>query len=146
MTHENDTIGELIGLTDRLAAVMVSEVELLRAMRAGEIGALQEEKARLAAAYASALETVRKTPALIEGCGADRRAALEEATARMSARVDENLCAVKAAQIVNELLIRTLGAAVAEMQTPAGAYTASGAAAAAGASSGQVPLALDHQI
>ena len=136
--------GEFIDLTNRLAAVMTREAELLRAMRSSEIAALQEGKAALAAAYAGALGVVRKNAAEVNAAGPGRRQALEEATAGLKRAVDDNLRAVNTARTVNERLIKALSAAVAETRLPVATYTAAGTSAAAPA--GQLSLAVDNRI
>ena len=135
-------IADLVDLTGRLTAAMSSEVELLRAMRTSEIAALQDDKATLAAAYASALETLRKNPAAVNGAGLGK--ALKEVTAGLKATLEDNLRAVKAAQMANERLIRALSAAFAEASLPAALYTSAGTTAALHAH--PLALAVDDRI
>ena len=135
-------IADLADLTSRLTAAMSSEVELLRTMRASEIATLQDDKATLAAAYASAFETLRKNPAAVNGAGP--RKALKEMTAGLKATLEDNFRALKAAQMANERLIRALSAAVAEARLPAALYTSAGTTDAF--SPHPLALAVDHRI
>lgn len=142
----NGQIGTLIDLTERLTEVMAREVEHLRAMRSSEIATLQEEKARLAAAYAGAFETVRENPAAVTDAEPRLRGVLKEATASLQATVEDNVRAITAAKALNERLIRALSAAVAETLMPVAAYTSTGGTAPPASAAGRVSLAVDNRI
>ncbi len=146
MTSERNQIGLLIDLTGRLTAIMNQEIELLRAMRASDIGALQEEKVKLATSYASIFQAVRKTPSMVKNAAPQLREALKQATARLKATLDDNLLAVHAAKDVNERLIRAISDAVTQTKAAAPVYTATGSTAPAAAAAGAVSLAIDHHV
>lgn len=146
MTSERNQIGLLIDLTGRLTAIMSQEIELLRAMRASDIGALQEEKVKLATAYASVFQAVRKTPSVVKNAAPQLREALKQATARLKATLDDNLLAVQAAKDVNERLIRAISDAVTQTRAAAPVYTATGSTAPVAAAAGSVSLAIDHHV
>lgn len=144
MKTERNQIESLIDLTSRLTSIINQEIGLLRAMRTTEIGPLQEEKARLATAYADAFQAVRKRPAVVKDADPGSREALKQATAALRVALDENVLAVHAAKDVNERLIRAISDAVAQTKDTAPVYTATGASAAAAA--GAVSLAIDQRI
>ena len=134
-------VGELTGLTERLTAVMAHEVALLGDGRAGEIAALQAEKAALAAAYASAVK--RADAAAVGRADKGLRTALKQATARLKEGMAENVRAIAVAKTFNERLMRTLGEFVAESRRAG--YTAAGGAAAA-TPAGRVAVTLDEAV
>ena len=146
MTSEQNLIGSLIDLTGRLTSIVHQEIELLRTMRASEIGALQEEKVKLATTYASAFQTVRKMPSLVKDAEPRLREVLRQSTARLKTALDDNILAVHAAKEVNERLIRAISDAVTESRSAAPVYTATGGTAPAATAAGVVSLAIDHHI
>ncbi|MFQ5786040.1 MAG: hypothetical protein ACE5H8_14630 [Alphaproteobacteria bacterium] len=146
MTRETGQIGELIDITGRLAAVMAEETALLRAMRTSEIEPLQEIKSTLAAAYAGALESLRRNPPLIRDAGPDLRETLKGATDDLIAKLGDNLSVVHAARTVNERLIRTLGDAVAEQRSPIHTYSSNGGKTQSDTDGGALSVTVDHRI
>lgn len=144
--NANSQIGTLIDLTERLTEVMAREVEHLRAMRSSEIATLQDEKARLAAAYIGAFETLRENPAAMTDAEPRLRGVLKKATAVLQATVEDNVRAITAAKALNERLIKALSAAVAETLMPVAAYTSTGGTAPTASVAGPVSLAVDNRI
>lgn len=142
-TSQIDTLIELSG---RLARLLESESEHLRAMRLSDLAELQEEKAKLAAAYAGAFESVRDNPSAVREAEAGLRAALKDATGGLRETIGANVRAITAAKTINERLVRALSEAVASTLMPLAAYTATGGTAPASSLAGQVPLAIDNQI
>lgn len=146
MTSQRNQIDNLIDLTSRLTSIINQEVSLLRAMRSSDIGPLQDEKTKLAMAYAGAFQAVRKTPSVVKDADASVREALKQATAALKVALDENMLAVHAAKDVNERLIRAISDAVSQTRATAPVYTATGSSASAAAVAGSISLAIDQRI
>ena len=143
---EHSQIDTLIELSDRLSRLLARESEHLRAMRLNNLAALQEEKAKLAAAYSGAFETVRANPSAVKSAETGMRKALRDATSGLRDKVADNMSALSAAKVVNERLVRALSDAVATTLMPIAAYTATGETAPISAAAGRVPLAIDNRI
>ena len=139
-------IDTLIELSGRLSRLLARESEHLRGMRLNNLAALQEEKAKLTAAYSGAFETVRANPSAVKSAETGMRKALKDATSGLKDKVAVNMSALSAAKMVNERLIRALSDAVATTLMPIAAYTATGGTAPTPTATGQVPLAIDNRI
>ena len=139
-------IDTLIELSDRLSRLLAHESEHLRAMRLNNLAAVQEEKAKLAAAYSSAFELVRANPLAVKSADTGMRKALKDATSGLKKKVADNMIALTAAKVLNERLIRALSEAVATTLMPLAAYTATGGTAPMSSATGRVPLAIDNRI
>jgi hypothetical protein len=139
-------INDLIGLTERLTAVMAKEVTLLDEQRQSEIGPLQAEKSALSSTYASVVNVVNGNGATIEAAAPDQRYALVAATARLKTTMAENVRAITVAKNFNERLVKALGAAAAEQRPSAGAYTSAGGTAPTVSASLPNSLTLDDRI
>jgi len=146
LTTAASQLDEVIQLSNRLAALMSEETALLREMRVSEIALLQDQKSALANAYASAIGAVKRAPGALSEAPVDLKSALREATRRLQESLDANMRAVIAAKTVNERLIRVVSDAIAEMRSPAGAYTASGVVPSSADAAEPVSLAVDHRI
>ena len=117
----------LVMAASRLIVVMNHEVELLRAMRVGEISALQQEKQELTALYEDALQTLSGEPELLEALEPAMRAELAELATRFDEAVCENTRALTAVKISHDQLLRAIVDAVSENRSRQKAYTAQGA-------------------
>ncbi len=142
----NSQFGILIDLSDRLSRLLARESEHLRAMRLNNLAALQDEKAKLTAAYSGAFESVRANPSAVKSAETGMRKALKDATSVLKEKVADNMSALSAAKMLNERLIRALSEAVATTLMPIAAYTATGGTAPTSSATGWVPLAIDNRI
>jgi hypothetical protein len=111
----------------RLIVLMDHEVELLRAMRVGEIAELQKEKQELTAQYEDALLLLAAEPDMIEAMEPALRAELTNLAIRFDAAVNENTRALTAVKASHDQLLQTIVDAVSANRSKQKAYTAEGA-------------------
>lgn len=117
----------LISVTSRLIALMNHEVELLRAMRVSEIGALQKEKHELTAVYEEAVQMLAAEPALLEAMEPALQVEFSELAMKFDAAVCENSQALDAVKTAHDQLLQAIVDAVSENRSRQRAYTAQGA-------------------
>jgi len=120
-------IEQLIHVTGRLIDVMDREIALLRAMRIGEISALQQEKLDLTAEYENAVAALAAEPELLRAVEPALRAELAAVASRFDAAVAENARALGAVRESHDRLLRAIVDAVAEQRSRQKAYTSRGA-------------------
>lgn len=123
----NTRVEQLIRAAGRLIDVMNREVDMLRAMRVGEIGALQPEKRQLTIEYEDAIAALAAEPALLQAMEPALRAELAAVAQRFDAAVDENARALNAVRESHDRLLRAIVEAVSEQRSRQKAYTAKGA-------------------
>ena len=126
-THEITGVGQLIRAASRLIDVMNREVDILRAMRAAEISALQPEKRQLTVEYEDAIAALGARPELLRAMEPALRAELAAVARRFDAAVDETARALNAVRDSHDRLLRAIVEAVAEQRSRQKAYTAKGA-------------------
>jgi hypothetical protein len=117
----------LILAASRLIVLMNHEVELLRAMRVGEIRDLQTEKQELTVLYEDALQMLSAEPELLEAMEPAMRTELTELAARFDEAVCENTRALNAVKASHDQLLQAIVDAVSENRSKQKAYTAQGA-------------------
>ncbi len=117
----------LILAASRLIVLMNHEVELLRAMRVGEISELQKEKQELTVLYEDALQMLSVEPELLEAMEPALRTELTELATRFDAAVCENTRALNAVKASHDQLLQAIVDAVSENRSKQKAYTAQGA-------------------
>jgi len=117
----------LISVASRLIVLMKHEVTLLRAMRVGEISALQKEKQELTILYEDAVRTLSEEPEMLEAMEPAMRAELTELAAQFDAAVCENTRALNAVKLSHDQLLQAIVDAVSENRSKQKAYTAEGA-------------------
>ena len=117
----------LILAVSRLIFLMNHEVELLRAMRVGEISALQKEKTELTVLYEDALQMLSAEPELLEAMEPALRTELTELATQFDAAVCENTRALNAVKTSHDQLLQSIVDAVSENRSKQLAYTAQGA-------------------
>ena len=117
----------LITAASRLIVLMNKEVELLRAMRVGEISDLQQEKQELTVLYEEALQMLAAEPDLLEAMEPALRTELAELAIKFDAAVNENTRALNAVKASHDQLLQAIVDAVSENRAKQKAYTASGA-------------------
>ena len=82
----SDSVEALITITESLSGIFEEENLALAQSRAGDLGALQPEKARLAAAYAQSIRAVAADRARIAAVDPGLLSRLRAATASFEAR------------------------------------------------------------
>lgn len=137
----------LIEIASRLIVLLERETALLRAMKAGEIGALQPEKSRLIAAYE---ERTRGLSAHGEELGfleAAVREELHDTIARFNEAAKDNALALRAAHQANERLMQAIVDALSQQRNRAEGYGADGARTGVEASlNDRVALTYDERL
>jgi hypothetical protein len=116
-----DLTEQLAELADRLTALLSHETELVRAMRIMEIGALQDEKTRLTAAYhktLKALTTAHKGKPL----SLPVKERLAVPGDRLGVAVTNNELMLRVGRVATERLIAAIVAAVKQQQKSVTAY------------------------
>lgn len=138
----------LISATSRLIVLMNHEVRLLRAMRVGDIAALQQEKQNLTVLYENALQTLAAEPELVEAMEPALRAELTDLAVRFDAAVCENTRALDAVKASHDQLLQAIVDAVSENRSKQKAYTAQGALdnPRKGRNAPTLSLTLDQQL
>ena len=113
-------VKSLIEVTKSLSALVQSEIDLLRGHQPVGLGAIQDEKARLSARYASAIDEARRTESLAK-VEPSLRDGLRAATKALADRVAQNLRLVTAAKSVNRTMVKAIhDAMVGERLAPPG--------------------------
>jgi hypothetical protein len=107
-----DRVEALIRTAGRLIALIEREIELLRAMKPGEIGPLQEEKAALALAYQDHLEALSTDRQAMAALAPALREELTALALRLETLVGEDERAVTAAREAHDRLLRAIVEAV----------------------------------
>lgn len=125
--HPNKPFETLIMAASRLISLMDHEVELLRAMRVGEISALQEEKRELTGLYEEAVQTLTVEPEILEAMEPALRTELADLAKRFDTAVCENTRALSAVKSSHDQLLQSIVDAVAENRSKQKPYTAQGA-------------------
>lgn len=123
----NTTAAQLIRAASRLIEVMNREVEMLRAMRVADIGALQPEKRQLTIEYEESVAALAAEPELLRALEPALRAELAAVAARFDAAVAENARALNVVRESHDRLLHAIVEAVAEQRSRQKAYTAKGA-------------------
>lgn len=124
--------GDLIEAANRLAELMQGEVELLEAMRAGEIAAKLPDKRAAATAYRDLFSRLTDQPELLEDLDPPTKADLRSAAERLAAATRANARALQAGIEANAGLVRAIAHAVQEAQPAGGRYLPNGSLGASG--------------
>jgi hypothetical protein len=102
--HPPKQFESLVSAASRLIVLMNHEVELLRAMRVGEISALQQEKQELTVLYEDALQSLSGDPEVLEALEPAMRAELTNLAAQFDEAVCENTRALTAVKVSHDHL------------------------------------------
>lgn len=132
MTTASVAAGEIIETVDRLIDVLDSEVDLLSAMRASEIGRFQPTKTMLIDSYERLVAGLRADEAALAAIAPADRKVLCECMARLTHACRRNENALKAVAAANERLMRAIVDEVRRQKSDTAAYTGGGAVAANG--------------
>jgi hypothetical protein len=136
-----DRVGQLILITERLAALVIEETRLINVREPLPEGAPAEEKARLANAYRFELARIKQDVSLIAGAPQPMLDDLKRKTTLLQHALDAHDIALGAVKIIAEGLVQAMAAEVARQRTQERGYSASGQAAHAAA---PAPVVLDR--
>ena len=122
----------LIALTEELSAIFESENAALKTRRPAEIAPLQEDKSRLAAAYAQSIREIAADRSVVRGASATLMETLKAITRAFERRAEEQRALLGGASAVAEGLLRAVASEAGAMaQSPAYEPKARAPAAAA---------------
>jgi hypothetical protein len=134
MTQFEFSVVDYIDLVDRMTALLNSETDLLETGRPQDIGALQADKKRLAAAVRQTALAIVADPAMIDDGSAYAeadRAELQDAVAALNEAATENERALRASLRATDRLVKAVVLATSEARGGRdNRYTASGTAGA----------------
>jgi len=133
----------LIQIGSRLVELMEREIEMLRAMRAGDIKDLQASKDTLVAAYEESLAGIKDDKVLIAALAPSIKDELMRIAARLNATVAANERALSAAKAANERLLKAVVDAVAADRDRTSAYARNGQRAGTNANRHAPPVSLN---
>jgi hypothetical protein len=100
----------LIALTEELTAIITRENALLAEKRPQAILPLQDDKARLAAAYAQSIRQIAADRSSVSGAGAGLIEKLKEITAAFERRAGEQRALLDGARRASEGVLRAVAA------------------------------------
>lgn len=100
----------LIALTEELSSIFERENEALKTRRPSDIAPLQEDKSRLAAAYAQSIRAIAADRGLMRGASAVLMEKLSSITKAFERRADEQRALLDGASSAAEGLLRAVAA------------------------------------
>ena len=145
MTVANIETAALVDTVERLIDMLDSEVDLLSAMKASEIGRFQPTKSMLIDTYEQMAADLRADEARMGAMEPAERKALCEAMARLTHSCRRNEAALRAVVTANERLMRAIVDEIRKQQTDSPVYTVDGAVAAEGKAT-PISLRIDEQL
>ena len=145
MTVEDIDTAAMVDTVERLIDVLDSEVDLLSAMKASEIGRFQPTKSVLIDTYERMAADLRADEARMTAMDPDERKTLCEAMARLTHSCRRNEAALQAVVTANERLMRAIVDEVRKQQTESPHYTVEGSVAAEGKAA-PLSIRLDQQL
>ncbi|NNG04287.1 MAG: hypothetical protein HKM95_09330 [Inquilinus sp.] len=126
MSATPEEIGGLIETIDQLVDVMDSEVDLLSAMRASEIGSFQPTKTMLIDTYDRMVSELRGDEAGLATLPEQSRESLRESMGRLRNACRRNERALRAVTGANERLLKAVVDAVEQQKSEGAAYGKAG--------------------
>lgn len=121
-----DRVEQLIILTERLTALLVSQTQAFEERRPQDAASLLEETSRLANLYRHESTRIRADKRLVEGAPLAARKRLIQATETFDATLARQGRAIEAARTVTEGLVRCIADEVAAQRSKAVVYGAGG--------------------
>ncbi len=112
----------LTSLTRRLAEVIAAENRHLEARRPDEAKKLHDEKARLAAAYAREMDTVRNSGGATALGSAEQLRELKRQTGNLQRLLDDHQRLIYRVRMVTEGILKAIGDEVARRNQPQNGY------------------------
>lgn len=120
---------KLIGLTERLDARLLQELELVLSHKAADMAHGMAETAELANEYRRESARLKANPGLVANAPLELKQALISATERFDETLAVHSEAIEAARRISEGLVRTIASEVASNRAMGTGYMASGHAA-----------------
>ena len=117
-----ERVVQLILLTESLADIIGQEVDLLATRRPSALAEFEEEKTKLAKAYASEMTTFRKDHSLTNGVPEGLLHDLRSSTARLRTNLDKQTNVLTGLKTVSENLVQAIAKEVAKTRNPNTAY------------------------
>ena len=120
---------DLIVVAGRLITLVTEETRQLESYHTDEIGALQDEKARLTRLYAGLVRDLKRDPELLSAADKAVREELSDVLQRFSAAADANASALEMARAANERVMHAIIEAASAQQNAVAGYSRTGTAA-----------------
>jgi hypothetical protein len=140
---EEVMVDELLVVSARLTALLQEESQLLKRMQVGKIGPMQDEKLKLIAWLEAQQKMLMLKPQMKQVLQDNERFQLEEASAALSAAMNDNVHQLSIARAVNSKVVEAVMEALRQQQQVPG-YTSLGAAKGA-APSGALPVNINQK-
>jgi hypothetical protein len=122
-----DRADQMIAICQRLVTLVSAEVEALKARKLDGATIDWDEKERLAHAWRIEVSHVKANPALLAGCGEDRKTKLKELSVSLEAVLEAHAVALSAMKDVSEGLVRTIATEIAATRSAPAGYGRTGA-------------------
>lgn len=103
-----ERIKSLIEITESLSSIFVEENHLISTQRAAAIAPLQDEKARLAAAYAQAIRDIAASRSIVDGADASLLGKLRNITKTFEARAADQHVLLEGARQAAEGVVKAV--------------------------------------
>jgi hypothetical protein len=133
---------DLIVVAGRLITLVTEETRQLQAYQTDEIGALQDDKARLTRLYAGLVRDLKRDPELLSAADRAVREELSDVLQRFNAAAEANAEALNMARAANERVMRAIIDAASAQQNAVAGYSRAGTAAAPSRMQATRPLSI----
>ena len=117
-----ERVVQLIMLTESLSDIIDQEVDLLSKRRPSALGEYQEEKTKLAKAYASEMTNFRKDHSLTNDVPEGLLQDLKSSTAKLRTKLDKQTTVLTGLKTVSEKMVQAIAKEVAKTRAPETAY------------------------
>ena len=117
-----ERVVQLIMLTESLAQIIDQEVDLLSKRRPSALAGYEEEKTKLAKAYASEMTHFRKDRSLTQGVPEGLLQDLKSSTAKLRTKLDKQTTVLTGLKTVSEKMVQAIAKEVAKTRAPETAY------------------------
>ncbi|MFZ1989396.1 MAG: hypothetical protein WAW96_06435 [Alphaproteobacteria bacterium] len=117
-----ERVVQLIMLTESLAQIIDQEVDLLSKRRPSSLAEYQEEKTKLAKAYASEMTTFRKDRSLTKDVPEGLLQDLKSSTAKLRTKLDKQTTVLTGLKTVSEKMVQAIANEVAKTRAPDTSY------------------------
>ena len=117
-----ERVVQLIMLTESLSDIIDQEVDLLSKRRPSALAEYQEEKTKLAKAYASEMTNFRKDRSLTKDVPEGLLQDLKSSTAKLRTRLDNQTAVLTGLKTVSEKMVQAIAKEVTKARAPDTAY------------------------
>lgn len=118
---------QMIAMSERLVVLVTAEIEAVNRRQLNGANANWDEKERLAHAWRLEVAQIKANPALLAGCGDERKARLKRSAAALEEALSAHAVALSAMRDVTEGLVRTIASEIANSRSAPPAYGRTGA-------------------